>query len=394
MQALAQEFCKNAQLPYLRHSVDKQDLMSDPIFIGANIYRGSSYGRAHPLAIPRVPTVIDLARALGWLPHAQYRTSPRAKPLALAAFHTQDYIDALIAAEQSQSVTEPTRARHNIGTLSNPVYGEMFRRPATGVGGAVLAAQLVAHGGVVHHPAGGTHHGMPDRANGFCYFNDPVFAILALRAQGLRRILYVDIDAHHCDGVEAAFHGARDVRLVSIHEQNRWPMTGALENSGGGAAFNLPVPRGLHDDDFAFILNELILPVAAAFPPEAVLLQCGADALAEDPMSRLMLSGHSHLRAVRALRDLSPRFIVLGGGGYNPWSVGRLWTCVWGVLNGRDIPDRLPDEAAQVLRVLKWSHRLGRSVPDHWQTTLLDPPRLGPVSDVVRQRVASLRARL
>jgi acetoin utilization protein AcuC len=365
--------------------------MKQPLFIGSEIYRGSSYGRAHPLAVPRVPTIVDLARALGWLPKDQYRTSPRAKPAALVEFHTRAYIDALITAEKTQHVTDDVRKRHGLGTLSNPIYPEMFRRPATGVGGAMLAAGLVRHGGVVHQPGGGTHHGMPDRANGFCYLNDPVFAIKALQKQGLKKILYVDIDAHHCDGVEQAFHGATDVRLMSIHEERRWPMTGALEDDAGGAAINLPVPRGFHDDDFAFVQDVLVLPFVQDFAPEAVVLQCGADALNDDPMSRLCLSPHAYLNFVDAMRKTTPRLIVQGGGGYNPWSVGRLWTCIWARLNGIDIPERLPKSAEQILRGLSWSHRLGRSVPETWYTTLLEPPRFGAISQQVRDRVAYLR---
>ncbi|MGR3699955.1 MAG: acetoin utilization protein AcuC, partial [Roseovarius sp.] len=116
--------------------------MQPPVFIGSDIYRGSSYGARHPLSIPRVPTVIDLCRALGWLPQSQYRTSPRAKPQALTAWHTPAYIAALQAAETSGQVTPHIRARHQIGTLSNPIFPEMFRRPATAAGGSLLATDL------------------------------------------------------------------------------------------------------------------------------------------------------------------------------------------------------------------------------------------------------------
>ena len=168
-----------------------------PVFIGSAIYRGSSYGGRHPLAIPRVSTVMDLCRALDWLPPAQYRTSPCAKPAALHAFHCPQYIAALQAAESAGQVSDATRLRYHIGTVSNPVFAEMYRRPATAAGGSLLGVELLRHGGSVFNPGGGTHHGMPDRANGFCYLNDPVLAILAMRRQGLEQIAYVDIDAHH-----------------------------------------------------------------------------------------------------------------------------------------------------------------------------------------------------
>ncbi|MCB1340109.1 MAG: acetoin utilization protein AcuC [Pseudooceanicola sp.] len=368
--------------------------MTQPLFLGNDIYRGSTFGRRHPLAIPRVPTVTDLSRALGWLGPHNYRTSPRLRPAALTAFHTPDYVAALQAAEASQTVTDEVRRRHGLGTLSNPVYPEMFRRPATGAGGALLAAELVAAGHVVYHPGGGTHHGLPDRANGFCYFNDPVLAMLALRHRGLRRIAYVDIDAHHCDGVDVAFRDTPEVLLVSTHEEGRWPFTGALSDRGAGNVFNLPLPRDLNDDEFALALHDVILPAVAAHRPDVVVLQCGADAVAEDPLSRLTLSNNAHWSAVKALMHLAPRLLVLGGGGYNPWSVGRLWTGVWATLNGFDIPNHLPSGAQSVLRALTWTRQAGRSPPRHWFDTLRDPPRNGPVRDGLRARVAALAMRL
>ena len=362
-----------------------------PLFIGSDVYRNSSYGRWHPLAVPRVPQVIDLARALGWLPEAVWRTSPRARPAALTVWHTPDYVAALQAAEAAQSVSDAVRDRHHLGTAANPIYPAMFRRPATSAGGVMLAAGLLRGGGVVHCPGGGTHHGLPDRANGFCFLNDPVLAILALRREGCARVAYVDIDAHHCDGVEFAFAGDASVLLVSVHEVNRWPRTGAVTDRGVGNVFNLPVPAEFNDSEAALLREAVILPQVAAFRPDAIVLQCGADAVAEDPMSRLRLSNNAHLDTVRGLRPLAPRLLVLGGGGYNPWSVGRMWTRIWGDLNGWAAPDPLPAPAQAVLRGLAWTGlRAGRRTEPHWFTTLADPPRDGPVRPEVRALVAAL----
>ncbi len=361
-------------------------------FIGSNIYRGSSYGRHHPLSIPRVPTVMDLCHALDWLPEAQYRTSPRAKPAALTQFHTPDYIAALLQAEAAQEVSDAVRDRHGLGTLSNPVFPEMYRRPATAVGGGLLAAELVAQGGVAHNPGGGTHHGFSDRAAGFCYLNEPVLTIRRLLALGCRRVAYVDIDAHHCDGVAAGFHGSDRVRMISIHEAGRWPFTGVLGDTGGGAAFNLPVPRGFNDSEFRLVLDQVILPAVADFRPDAIYLQCGADAVLEDPLSRLALSNNAHWDTVRALRPMAPRLIVSGGGGYNPWTVARLWTGVWAVLSDREIPDRLPDAAQEVLGALTWTRRARPGAA--LLTRLDDDPREGEIRDAVRDGVHVLKQRL
>ncbi len=374
--------------------------MRAPLFIGHEIYRHSSYGGWHPLRVPRVSTVMDLSRAMGWLPDAQYIRSPRAKPAAIAAFHTPDYIAALAEAERTQTVSDAVRDRHALGTVANPVFPEMFRRPATSSGGAILAGELLRGGGTVYAPGCGTHHAMPDRANGFCYFNDPALAILSLRHHGpasdpVRRIAYVDIDAHHADGVEHGFGADPDTLMISVHEENRWPRTGALTDEGAGQVFNLPVPRGLNDTEMAHIRDTLILPAVTRFAPDAVVLQCGADAVLEDPQSRLALSNNAHWAVVAALGPLSPRYLVLGGGGYNPWSVGRLWTGVWATLNGHDIPGVLPGPAQDVLRALAWDRRGRPLAPEpHWLDTLRDPPRPGPVRDDVRVHTAALAARL
>ena len=143
----------------------------------------------------------------------------------------------------------------------------MFRRPATAAGASILAGELLKRPGIIHSPASGTHHGFPDRAGGFCYLNDPVFAILSLRASGLRRVAYVDIDAHHPDGVEHGFAGDTDVLMISVHEERRWPFTGALEDRGAGEVWNLPVPRGFNDTEMRAVFERLIAPRVAAFRP-------------------------------------------------------------------------------------------------------------------------------
>lgn len=370
-----------------------------PVMLGSDIYRGSSYGGLHPLRVPRVSAVMDLARALGWLPPQRFRASPRAKAAALTLWHDADYIAALQEAEalarDGLALPADWRDRFGLGTLSNPLYPEMFRRPATGAGAMIWAGEALASvdRGVVHAPGAGTHHGMQGRAAGFCYLNDVVLGILALRRAGLRRIAYVDIDAHHSDGVEVAFAGQPDVLMISVHEEARWPFTGGVQDTAGGNGFNLPVPRGFNDSEMRLVLDRLILPRVSAHRPEAIVLQCGSDALEEDPLARLSLSNRAHLAVVAGLRDLAPRLIVTGGGGYNPWSVARCWTAVWGLLSGQPLPDRLPPEAEAVLRGLHWNGG-SRPLPgDHMYTTLLDAPREGAIRPVLRQRLALLEAR-
>jgi acetoin utilization protein AcuC len=247
----------------------------------------------------------------------------------------------------------------------------------------LLAAGLLAEGGIVYSPAGGTHHGRPDRASGFCYFNDPVLGIFAFLDQGLDRIAYVDIDAHHGDGVEDAFASDPRVLTLSLHEAGRWPGTG-LDSDPGNNRYNLPVPEGFNDAEFDYLLEFAILPLVDGFRPDAIVVQTGADSLAHDPMSKLALSNGSHWRAVRHLRGMAPRLLVIGGGGYNPYAVGRCWTGIWAELAGHERPDRLPPEAEALLREIRWSHSRGRNPPEAWLTTLADPPAPGPVREEVR----------
>ena len=157
------------------------------------------------------------------------------------------------------------------------------------VGGSILAAELACEGHTVFHPTGGTHHGRPDRASGFCYLNDPVFAILTFLRSGRRNVLYIDLDAHHGDGVEDAFIEEDRVTTLSVHEAGRWPFSGTHSRPESGA-WNFPVPPGLNDSEFEFLFEHAVLPLVEKKAPDALVLCCGADCLAGDPLSKMQLS--------------------------------------------------------------------------------------------------------
>ena len=375
------------------------------LYIGSEIYRHSSFGGLHPLSIARVSVATDLCRAMGWLDDDAYRTSPMAEAHEVLRFHDAAYVEALHRAECEQAVNEATRARFRLGVGDNPVYPEMYRRPMTGAGGLMFAARLTASGeaAVVHCPGGGTHHGRPDRAAGFCFLNDVVLALQVWRELGLRRIVYVDIDAHHGDGVQDAFDDDPLVLTLSIHEAMRWPLrkqalgadprgSGLASDRAGGAARNFPVPAGLNDSEMRVLIDQAVLPLLGAHEPQAIFLQCGADALEEDPLSRLALSNNAHMEVAGRLRAFAAArgipLIVSGGGGYNPYSTGRCWACVWATLNEIEIADRATPAAETVLRGLHYPRAAGRNPPLHWLTTLRDQPREGPVRDAVRDLAA------
>lgn len=347
-----------------------------PLYVGAEIFARTAFPPSHPLAIPRAGAVEALCRALGWLDRDFVRSAP-ASLAQLTRYHDPAYVEAMARADREQSVDEATRTRFRIGLGDNPVFPGMFERAATAVGGSMLAARLAWEGRIVHHPAGGTHHGGKARASGFCFFNDPVFAVSEFLALGAGKVAYVDFDAHHGDGVEDAFADDPRVTTVSIHEADRWPRTGALGDRRGGNARNLPVPRGLNDDEFAVLVDGAVIPFVTRFAPDAVVVLTGADALWGDPLAKLALSNGALWRAVQKVAALAPAAVVLGGGGYNPWNVVRCWAGLWGLLSGRAIADPLPDSARAVLEGL-WSPRIAKPDPS-WLSSLADPPRGGPV---------------
>jgi acetoin utilization protein AcuC len=353
------------------------------LFVASGFCRRRGFGERHPLSIPRVATVLQLSQILGWLDDGCYRDSPAATVRQLVEFHDAQYVDALRSADAANRVEVDIRERYRFGTFENPLFPGVFERAATAVGGSILAAELALEGRVVFHPAGGTHHGRRDRASGFCYFNDPVFAIRTLLDRGIARVLYVDLDAHHCDGVQDAFLDDPRVLVVSVHEASRWPHTGLPGDRGHGYARNFPVPAGFNDAELAFLMGEVVMPLAKDFAPQAVVITCGTDALAGDPLSRLALSNTALWSAVEALLHLAVPAVVLGGGGYNPWTLARCWTGLWGRVSGREIPVVLPEAARVVLAGLACDLIEDDEVRPEWLTSLVDPPRSGPVREAV-----------
>jgi acetoin utilization protein AcuC len=212
---------------------------------------------------------------------------------------------------------------------------------------------------------------------------------MTLLDRGLTRILYVDIDAHHGDGVEMAFANDNRVSTLSIHEEDRWPHSGQLEACETGQV-NIPVPQGLNDSEFKYIFEEFVLPYCGHFYPDAIVITCGADGLKDDPLSKMNLSNVMLWDAVERLRDQSPTCVVLGGGGYNPWTTIRCWVGLWGRLAGFTMPIILPDEAQSILSKFDSDLIDEEDRDPNWLTTLADNPNFGEVRTEVVTRVEQL----
>ena len=366
--------------------------VNTPRFIGSEIYRSTTQGHKHPLAIPRVSLTTDLCRALRWLDYSNFIDSPCATKVELADFHEPDYIDAVEKADLLGDLNPILKERYKIGLNGNPIFRGMYMRPATACGGGLLSAKRVSsEGGVFFNIGGGQHHGKPDRASGFCYFNEPVLTIRALLRAGIERVFYIDLDAHHGDGVQEAFAGEPRVFTCSIHELSRWPMArnsvpgdfGTVED-GGPAHRNLPVAAGFNDTEFDYLMDTVVFPLVQAFRPQVVYCQAGCDALADDPQSQQKLSNRAIWRGVDVLKNIVPSLIVSGGGGYNPYAVGRCWAGLWATLNGFEIPDRLPKSAQSLMCEIKWAHRMAKNPAEKWFSKLFDEPSLGTIREEIK----------
>ncbi len=361
-----------------------------PRYIGSDVFGRAAFGEHHPLNIVRHAAVLDIVTALGWMPPSQFAHCSAASIEQLLEFHDRAYIHALQYADSAGMVEPADRYRYQIGTRENPLFPGVFERAATTVGGSILAAELALDGHVAFHPSGGTHHGRVDRASGFCYFNDPVFAILTMLAAGKERVAYVDLDAHHGDGVEAAFVGEPRVRTISIHESGRWPYSGEAGEGLEFDAWNFPVPPGFNDTELQYLAEQALLPLIGSFETDALVLCCGADCLAGDPLSGMELSNVALWRVVETLIALGLPTVVLGGGGYNPWTVARYWSGLWGRIGGHEIPDELPEAVRGMFADIECDLIDEDDVDQRWLTTMADSPYPGPLREDVKSLLSIL----
>jgi acetoin utilization protein AcuC len=374
-------------------------------FVTSTRYRRRAYGTNHPLAIPRVALTLDLIEAYGAITAGETLQARLAADVELEWFHARDYIAAIRRAEVLGRVKQSYRERYHLGTLENPYFDHFFGTPATATGASIQAAEQVIAGRVAFNPAGGMHHARPGRAHGFCYFNDPVLGVMRLRRAGWR-VLYVDIDAHHCDGVEAAFRDDPDTLTLSLHMDTAYAFPnrgGALADCGpaeaGFTAVNIPLPRALTDAEYRLVFDSVWPRVLERFRPDAVVLQAGTDMLAGDPLGKWRCTTQTFLEvagqiAASAPRhaDGTPRLMAIGGGGYHPLLVARAWTGLWGILSGRTLPAAIPERGADILREVGWDQD-GDEDQDAFTESLLRSRLDGPADASIRTEVREIAAR-
>jgi acetoin utilization protein AcuC len=314
------------------------------------------YGPEHPLRMERLGLTWRLMEAYGLtgLPRAKVLTPEPADLEAIARFHTREYIEILRAVSAGDWL--PHAARHGLGPGDNPIFPGLWEAAQLVAGGSLLAASLVAEGEAerAFHFAGGLHHALPDRASGFCYVNDAALAILRLRERGWR-VAYVDIDAHHGDGVQLAFYDDPAVLTISTHERGDrlFPGTGFVSEMGRGEGlgFSVNLPLQPFTDDLVYepAFEAVVPPLIQAFRPDVIVAQFGIDSHHTDPLTHLSFSVQGFARAVSRIVGLAPRLVALGGGGYDLPNVARAWTAAWAVINGVTLPSELPEPSRSEL---------------------------------------------
>ena len=256
---------------------------------------------------------------------------------ALLTFHTERYVDVL--RDASAGSHRPEAFAMGLGTADCPVFNGMYEYSALACGASLKGAELVLSGQaeVAFNPSGGLHHAMPERASGFCYLNDVVLACMRLAAGGMR-VLYLDIDAHHGDGVQAAFYGRRDVFTLSLHEsgQTLFPGTGFEDETGTGDgrgySVNVPLPPGTYDGAYLKAFRQVALPLIGAYDPDAFVMQLGMDGLAGDPLTHLCLTNNTCVEVLQAVQTFRRPVLAVGGGGYNIPNTVRAWVLAWRTL--------------------------------------------------------------
>lgn len=295
------------------------------------------FGPFHPLKPERLSLTFELIKALGLLDTSgSSLRSPRIATLEeILLFHTPSYV------KQVQEASKKGTGRFDLG--DTPAFKGCYEVSCLVAGATLKAIDLVMTDGFEHtfSPGGGLHHAHKDRASGFCIFNDAAIGIAYLKNHyGLKRIMYVDVDAHHGDGVMYGFYKDPGLLDVDFHEDGHYlfPGTGQTteigEDPAKGLKINLPLPPFTSDRTFIYAFNRLVPKLAAKFKPEFVILQCGADAHREDGLAHLGLTTATYENVTSLIHEIAHRFcagrlVALGGGGYNLSSTSRCWSIVY-----------------------------------------------------------------
>lgn len=340
----------------------------------------------HPFKPLRLELTRTLLESAGLLTPDQMVDAAPLPESALLEVHDARFVEAVKAASRGEEL--PGAQAYGLGTSDNPIFEGMHEAVLRVVAATVTAVDLVASGAVRRAAsfAGGLHHALPARASGFCLYNDLAVAIRHAVSQYDLRVAYVDLDAHHGDGVQWIFYEDAAVLTVSLHESGRYlfPGTGHTYETGKGAgrgtAVNVPLEPYTEDESFLEVF-ELVVPTALRrFQPDLIVLQAGADMHVHDPLADMSLTLNAMAESYRRVVALADEFtggrlVITGGGGYDPYrTVPRAWAHAWAALTGTELPITLPAAWLET-----WREKLGPSAAELPTAFSEDPATFNPV---------------
>ena len=330
----------------------------------------------HPMRPIRLRHTYELLSAYGAFDgDASLLIDPRAATEAeLEWVHTRDYVAAvrsLSAGLAPAQALQPERFGFS-EQGDNPVYPGMYDAALLSSGATLVAAELVAEKRVdaAISISGGLHHAAPTHASGFCIFNDPAIAIRYFLDRGLR-VAYVDVDAHHGDGVQDVFYPDDRVLTISIHESGQYlfPGTGFVSEAGVGDgvgySVNVPLFPYTEDELYLWAFREVVPPLIRAFAPDVLVTQLGIDSYHSDPITHLQLTSRGYVEVIREFAKLGLPWLALGGGGYDVGAVARCWSLAYGVMLGVEWPDRIPEAVSGQYPSTNLRDTVAMDVPDN-----------------------------
>jgi acetoin utilization protein AcuC len=358
-------------------------MMQDAVFVYSEELLAYKFNENHPFNPKRLQLTLDLLKAQHMI-QDQHIVKPRiATDQELELIHDPRYVNAVKSASHN-NLSEELAANFGLGTEDTPIFTNMHQASALLVGGTLTAVDYVMTGRAHHafNIGGGLHHGFSGKASGFCIYNDSSVAIKYIQEKYNARVLYVDTDAHHGDGVQWSFYDDPDVCTLSIHETGRYlfPGTGNInergQGKGYGYTFNIPVDAYTEDDSWLDAYTTAFREVADFFKPDVILTQNGADAHYYDPLTHLSSTINIYKEIPKLAHELAHqycqgRWIAVGGGGYDIWRVvPRAWSMVWMEMSGQPIPNGpLPIQWLE-----RWQPESPVTLPARWD----DPANLYP----------------
>ncbi len=359
-------------------------------------YLAYDLGANHPFSPLRVEILVDLLRELG-APFDPVQPEPVSVD-QVKAIHDPEYVDIVEAASRGEEVPDP--ARYGLGGADNPIVTGMAEAARHIAGGTLHGARLLLDGTAqkVLQLGGGFHHAHRALAAGFCLYNDLALALREMASAGWH-VAYLDIDVHHGDGVQELFYGDGQVMTISLHESGEYlfPGTGWLHELGRGMGrslkINLPLEPFTEGDSYLEVIEGTVEPALSWFRPNALVVQAGADAHFSDPLADLMLTTQDYVRVFERILQLADSFaqgriLFTLGGGYSIRATVRIWTILYLLLHGKELPERLP----QAWRA-RWRERLGIEFPEmlHDPNPAFDPiPRKPEVVRLNRELIRRL----